>query len=89
MYKPNTPSYRDRKDFERSAFLISELIKRDQLSINIEMKGRLRLDKVRYAPNGRVNIDTIDEGVRSMMHMMGGGILDQMKKDNKRNDKEK
>lgn len=89
MYKPNTPSYRDRKDFERSAFLISELIERDQLRVNNEIKGRLRLDKVRYAPNGRVNIDTIDEGVRSIMHMMGGGMFDQIKTDNKINDKEK
>jgi hypothetical protein len=88
MFEPNTPSYRDRKDFERNAFLISELIKRNQLSINIEMKGKLRLDKVRYAPNERLNIDTIDEGVRSMMHMMNGGILDQMKNNIQKDDKE-
>jgi hypothetical protein len=89
MFEPNTPSYRDRKDFERNAILIKELSLKGRLSINKAIRGSLGLEKVRYAPNGRLNIDTINEGVRSMMHMMNGDILTKMKNSNLKDDTEK
>lgn len=88
MFEPNTPSYRNRTDFERNAFLLSEMIIQKKLQMNISMKGNTGLEKVRIVPNGRININTIDERVRSMMHMMGG-MLKQMNQENLKNEKEK
>jgi len=71
MFEPRTASYDSRKSFERNAFILAEKIHDGTIKFN---KGMDRLftglTSVRELPNKRINLLTIDESVRSMMHMM-------------------
>lgn len=72
MFEIRRGSYESRREFERNAMLLLEKINLGQIKISSHVfhltKG---IQKARYLPNGRVNLLTIDESTRSMMHMMG------------------
>lgn len=72
MFEIRRGSYESRREFERNAMLLSERMNLGQVKISAHVfhltKG---IQKARYLPNGRVNLLTIDESTRTMMHMMG------------------
>jgi len=71
MFEPRTDSYVSRKSFERNAFIIAEKIHAGTIHFNKEMSHLFTgLSRVRELPNKRINLLTIDESVRSVMHMM-------------------
>lgn len=71
MFEPKTDSYVSRKSFERNAFMLVESIHAGTIHFNKEIKHHFTgLTRVRELPNKRINLLTIDETVRSMMHMM-------------------
>ncbi|MDL2289856.1 hypothetical protein LJB95_00435 [Paludibacteraceae bacterium OttesenSCG-928-F17] len=74
MFEPRTASYDSRKSFERSAFMLAERINAGTILFNQEMEGMSHistgLTRVRELPNKRINLLTIDESVRSIMHMI-------------------
>lgn len=71
MPKKLSSSYRNRRDFEKGASLLKECIenKRISFSTKAEHLGD-SLQRVKMLPNGRLNLDTVDELVRSCFHML-------------------
>ena len=64
-------SYASRKDFERNAFILAERINNGTIHFNKGMNHLFTgLTRARKLPNERLNLLTIDESVRSVMHMM-------------------
>ena len=65
-------SYPDRKEFERGADLLKESIENKSISFarGIDTHFVDSLSRVRTLPNGRINLDTIDELVRSTFHIL-------------------
>ena len=73
MFEPKSSSYDCRISFERNALFLGERIHAGTIRFNKSMRHTLKgLTEVRSLPNGRINLLTIDESVRSMMHMMSG-----------------
>lgn len=74
MFEPRTASYDSRKSFERNAFMLAERINAGTILFNQEMKEQSHLStdltRVRELPNKRINLLTINESVRSLIHMM-------------------
>jgi hypothetical protein len=71
MFEPRTDSYDSRKSFERNAFMLAEKIHAGKIQFNKELNHLVTgLTRVRELPNRRINLLTIDESVRSLMHMM-------------------
>ena len=74
MFEPRTDSYDSRKNFERSAFMLAERINAGTILFNEGMTHLSHLSnglkRVRELPNKRINLLTIDESVRSIMHMI-------------------
>ena len=67
--------YSGRGDFERGASLLKEAIENDRISFSSRINADSLLH-VRMLPNGRLNLDTIDELVRSCFLMLASGQLD-------------
>lgn len=57
---------RSRKEFERNMHLLSEQLRNNLISFNLETTKRsIRgLSNVKYSPNLRANLNTIDESAR-------------------------
>lgn len=71
MFEPRTSSYDSRISFERNTLMLGERIHAGTIRFNESMRHSLKgLTEVRSLPNGRINLLTIDEAVRCMMHMM-------------------
>lgn len=71
MFEPRTDSYDSRKSFERNACMLAEKIHAGKIHFNKELNHLVTgLTRVRELPNRRINLLTIDESVRSLMHMM-------------------
>ena len=71
MAKDLRTSYRDRCDFERGANLLKESIVNGTISFSSHLEFLTgSLTRVQMLPNGRLNLDTIDEFVRSNFHML-------------------
>lgn len=86
MFEPRTDSYNSRKDFEKNAFMLLESMRVYKIHID-RRASRLHagLKRVRELPNQRINLLTIDESVRCLMHMMPQ--MDNIK-ENKNEEKE-
>lgn len=71
MPKNLSSSYRSRRDFEKGASLLKECIENKRISFSAEAEqlGESLL-RVEMLPNGRLNLDTVDELVRSCFHML-------------------
>lgn len=80
MPKDLGSSYPGRRYFERGANLLKESIENQRISFSQGVKHDLEdsLMRVRMLPNGRLNLDTIDEMVRSTFHMLASDHFKQM-----------
>ena len=80
MPKEFGSSYPGRRYFERGANLLKESIenKRFYFAQGVSHHMADSLMRVRYLPNGRLNLDTIDEIVRSTFHMLASDHFKQM-----------
>lgn len=67
--------YSGRGDFERGVSLLKEAIENDRISFSSSINVDSLL-QIRMLPNGRLNLDTVDELVRSCFHMLASGQLD-------------
>lgn len=77
MYKEKPNSYPYRRSFEHGADLLKELIESDRLKISSHCEQMPHsLMKVRMLPNGRLNLLTVDELVRSNFHMLCSNMMD-------------
>lgn len=72
-------SYESRCDFEHASNKLKELIETDRFRISSQMLAG-QLQKVRFLPNGRLNLLTVDEGVRTMFHMMQANFIEHPEK---------
>lgn len=71
MFEPRIASYDSRKSFERSALMLAESINAGKIHFNKGMTHLFTgLTRVRELPNKRINLLTIDESVRSVMHII-------------------
>ena len=70
----------ERRYFERGATLLKECIENQRISFAKGMESHLEdsLLRVRMLPNGRLNLDTVDEMVRSTFHMLASDHFKQM-----------
>ena len=66
-------NYRDsRLEFERDLNLLAELVNNGKMRISSHLKNSTHgIDKVRYSPNKRMNLNTVNEMVRNMAMMAG------------------
>ncbi len=80
MTKDISSSYPERKYFERGANLLKEGIENKRIFFSAGVSGQLAdsLMRVRKLPNGRLNLFTVDELVRSNFHMLVSGVLNTM-----------
>ena len=80
MPKELGTSYPGRRCFERGANLLKECIENQRISFAKGMESHLEdsLLRVRMLPNGRLNLDTVDEMVRSTFHMLVSDHFKQM-----------
>lgn len=80
MPKEFGSSYPGRRHFERGANLLKENIENQRISFGKGVSYHLAdsLMRVRVLLNGRLNLDTIDEMVRSTFHMLASDHFKQM-----------
>jgi hypothetical protein len=80
MAKDISSLYPGRKDFERGANLLKEGIEKKRIffSAGVSSQTADSLKRVRILPNGRLNLFTVDELVRSNFHMLVSGVLNTM-----------
>ena len=66
MLKNLSSSYPRRKDFEKGSHLLKEYIESGRFRIAHHLEQEFdSLSRVRILPNGRLNLDTVDELVRT------------------------
>ena len=71
MTKDIHSSYPGRKEFERGANLLKESIENNRISISPHAQHlAYSLCRVKMLPNGRLNLYTVDELVRTNFHML-------------------
>lgn len=71
-------SYPERKYFERGANLLKEAIENKRISFsNSLFHFQESLLRVKMLPNGRLDLSTIDEVVRSNFHMLTSNVFDR------------
>lgn len=77
MTKDISSLYPGRKDFERGANLLKEGIEKKRIffSAGVSSQTADSLKRVRILPNGRLNLFTVDELVRSNFHMLASDIF--------------
>lgn len=80
MAKDLGSSYPGRREFERGANLLKESIENKLISFARGIDTHLgdSLLRVRRLPNGRINLDTIDELVRSTFHILASDNFREM-----------
>ena len=80
MPKELGSSYPGRRYFERGANLLKESIENQRISFGQGVSYHLAdsLMRVRMLPNGRLNLGTIDESVRSTFHMLASDHFKKM-----------
>lgn len=80
MPKELGTSYPARKYFERGANLLKECIENQRIFFTKGIDGHLAdsLLMVRMLPNGRLNLDTVDEMVRSTFHILASDHFKQL-----------
>ena len=70
MPKEIGSSYPRRRDFERGANLLRESIENQRIFFPSDARLMDSIGRVRLLPNGRLNLDTVDELVRSNFHIL-------------------
>ena len=75
MFKERYSSYPSRRHFEHAANKISELIRAGRLHVGADSHIAESVMLVRYLPNRRINLLTIDEIVRCTMQVMNNDII--------------
>ena len=80
MPKELGTSYPGRRYFERGTNLLKESIVNQRISFAKGMESHLvdSLLRVRMLPNGRLNLNTVDEMVRSTFHVLASDHFKQM-----------
>ena len=80
MAKDISSLYPGRKDFERGSNLLKEGIENKRIFFSAGVSGQLAdsLMRVRKLPDGRLNLFTVNELVRSNFHMLVSGVLNTM-----------
>lgn len=80
MPKELGSSYPGRRYFERGANLLTECIENQRISFAQGVSHHLAdsILRMRTLPNGRLNLDTIDEMVRSTFHMLASDHFSKM-----------
>ena len=79
MAKDLRTSYRGRREFERGASLLKERIVSGTISFSSHLDFLAEsLTRVQMLPNGRLNLDTVDEFVRSNFHMLASDVFSKM-----------
>ena len=80
MAKDLHSSYPERRYFERGANLLKECLENDRIRFSTSVMSRTAdsIMRVRVLPNGRLNLDTVDELVRSSFHMLTSDVFSQM-----------
>jgi len=65
-------SYRDsRADFERQLNLLGELMREGRMKVAEGLRNSMDgITKVRYSPNNRIDLNTVNEMVRTMAMMV-------------------
>ena len=76
MAKDLHSSYPERRYFERGANLLRECLENDRIHFSSQTADSIM--RVRVLPNGRLNLGTVDELVRSSFHMLASDIFNQM-----------
>ncbi len=78
MIKGYNSSYPSREYFERAASLFKEVIEHNKIHFSMRSEMVIeQLQKVKMSPNRRLNLLTIDELVRTNLHMMNSDMLDK------------
>jgi hypothetical protein len=68
-----------RSDFERNFNILAELLREGRMTFSIHSKKSVEgLRKIRRLPNGRIDLNTIDELARTTANMAGN--FEHMKK---------
>ena len=70
MPKEIGSSYPRRRDFERGAYLLKESIENQRIFFPSNARLVDSIGRVRILPNGRLNLDTVDEMVRVNFHIL-------------------
>lgn len=79
MIKENRSSYPARYHFEHAANIFKELLEQDRIKFNISCDQTIdAITKVRILPNGRLNLLTVNELVRTNFHMVSSDIMDKI-----------
>lgn len=80
MPKDLHSSYPERRYFERGANLLKECLENDRIRFSASVRSQTAdsIQRVRVLPNGRLNLDTVDELVRSSFHMLASNVFNQM-----------
>lgn len=80
MAKKMDSSYPGRREFERGANILKECIENKRISFAHSVEEHLgdSLMRVKILPNGRIDIDTIDEFVRSTFHILASNHFREM-----------
>ena len=80
MAKDLHSSYPERRYFERGANLFRECLENDRIHFSISVASQTTdsIMRVRVLPNGRLNLGTVDEFVRSSFHMIASDIFNQI-----------
>lgn len=80
MAKDLHSSYPGRIYFERGASLLKESLENERVSFSKGVSSQTvdSLCRVRVLPNGRLNLDTVDELVRSCFHILTSAVFNKM-----------
>lgn len=80
MAKDLHSSYPERRYFERGANLLRECLENDCIRFSASGANQTAdsIMRVRVLPNGRLNLDTVDELVRSSFHMLASDVFNQL-----------
>ena len=72
MYEPRGSFNDSRFEFEQKLNMLAEKIRKNQMHFSIQSRRSVEsIKKVRKLPNGRINLNTVDELVRVTANMMG------------------
>lgn len=80
MAKDLRSSYPERRYFERGANLLRECLESGRIRFSASAANQTAdsIMRVRVLPNGRLDLDTVDELVRSSFHMLASDVFNQM-----------
>lgn len=82
MAKDLKSSYPERKFFERGANLLKECIEGQRIHFSANAKNLAEyLVKVRMLPNGRLDLLTVNEMVRSNFHILASDVFKNYEKE--------